>query len=127
MSRKLKLGSLFDGNEWKPIDGFENEYLISSGWDVYSIRTKKVLKPKINHTGYYRVHLSAHGTHKYCSIHRLVANAFIPNEYNKPTVNHKNENKTDNRVENLEWMTAKEQNASGYNSRFETTRSRQRM
>ena len=63
-----------------------------------------VLKGIMQKNGY--VHVSLHG--KQMSVHRLVAEAFIPNPENLPQVNHKNEDKSDNRVENLEWCTAKQ-------------------
>ena len=68
-----------------------------------SLRRSIVLKPFINNRGYLRVVLQKDCEIKNYSVHRLVAEAFIPNTLNLPEVNHKNENKTDNRVENLEW------------------------
>jgi len=100
---------------WKqvPILGYEKLYKISSAGRVYSVRGKTCLTPKLSTPGYYRVTLSSHGIKNTISIHRLVALAFIPNPQNKPTVNHINEIKTDNRVENLEWATIAEQNRHG--------------
>ena len=72
------------------------------------------MKLQTNHNGYLVVGLKAkNGKHKIERVHRLVAMAFIPNPDKKPTVNHLNEDKTDNRVENLEWATMAEQNAYG--------------
>ena len=68
----------------------------------------KVLKPGKNTRGYPFVIICKNREMKNFKVHRLVAEAFIPNPLNKPEVNHKNEIKTDNRVENLEWMTGKE-------------------
>lgn len=98
---------------WKPISGYEGYYLVSDKGDVWSVRRKKMLAPKMQKTGYLRVALSVDGRVKNFSIHRIVALAFIPNPEGKPTVNHINENKTDNRVENLEWATTREQNTHG--------------
>ena len=110
----MKLGSLFDSSiEWRPIKGYENEYLVSEAGDVWSVRSERKLSLKRERTGYLRVNLSVDGVSKSFSVHRLVAMAFIPNPSNKPTVNHINENKVDNRVENLEWATMKEQNIHG--------------
>ena len=89
--------------EWKEID---NNYKISNTGKVFSNRTKKELKPWKTKKGYLRVDM---GRNKREYIHRLVAEAFIENIENKPTVNHLNHDKTDNRIENLEWATYKEQ------------------
>ena len=97
---------------WKPIQGYENEYLVSNHGNVWSVRRKRNLIPK-RAKGYLRVALSVYGKTKTFSIHRLVAQAFIPNPENKPTVNHINEDKSDNRASNLEWATTREQNAHG--------------
>jgi len=67
-----------------------------------------ILKPKQDTGGYLRTHLFINNESKLFSIHRLVADCFLPNLENKPQVNHINGIKTDNNVENLEWVTAKE-------------------
>jgi hypothetical protein len=101
-----------NNEEWRPVVGFETEYLISSIGMVWSNHSHKILKNK-RVFGYQYVSLCSHGFRQERRIHRLVAEAFIPNPDGKPTVNHINENKADNRVENLEWATTKEQNAHG--------------
>lgn len=72
-------------------------------------RKGKFLKPKTDRYGYQVITLSKNGYRKSFSIHRLVAIAFLPNPYNKPTVNHIDGNKKNNNVKNLEWATQKEQ------------------
>ena len=70
-------------------------------------RKEKILKPKINNNGYLKVGLYKNGKVKIFLVHRLVATAFIPNPDNLPVVNHRDENPSNNSVENLEWCTAK--------------------
>lgn len=102
-----------------PLDGYENLYKISDKGRVYSNRTKKILRDSLNKaTGYRTIDLYHDKEHKTIAIHRLVALAFIPNPNNYPYVNHKDENKTNNHVDNLEWCTAK------YNSNYGTAKQR---
>lgn len=93
---------------WKPIKGFEGLYEISKFGIVKSLKRKIYLSSGINNQGYDLVTLQKNGYKKTMSIHRLVAQAFIPNPEKKPQVNHKNGIKIDNWVGNLEWNTSKE-------------------
>lgn len=93
---------------WRWVNGFEGLYEISDSGIVRSRKTGhyRELKTKHNNvTGYDFVILCGNGNPKSITIHRLVATAFIPNPKGLPCVNHRNEIKTDNRVENLEWCT----------------------
>lgn len=103
---------------WKDIKGYEGLYQVSNYGKIkslsrhiiringnYLIDKDKLLKQKKNPKGYVSVSLCKKGVIKYRMIHRLVAEAFIPNPNNYPCVNHKNENKVDNRLENLEWCS----------------------
>ena len=102
---------------WKDIKGYEGVYQVSNQGRVRSLdrlnSAGKRMKGSIrrqskNSNGYLYVNLCLNGKSFNCSVHRLVAITFIPNPDNKYTVNHKNENKEDNRVENLEWMSLQE-------------------
>lgn len=98
---------------WKDIDEFEGLYQVSNLGNVKSLNynhtgKERNLKARNNGWGYLFVKLYKNGNRKLFTIHRLVAKAFIPNPENKREVNHKDENKTNNRVDNLEWMTSKE-------------------
>lgn len=108
--------------EWRPIPGYERDYFISNRGRVKSQRRgrTKILKPiheKWN--GYYIVTLfDEQGTAHKERIGRLVALAFIPNPHGYPVVNHKDEDKTNDDVENLEWCTV------AYNTKYGTSRQR---
>lgn len=97
--------------EWKTITGYNGQYFISNLGNVMSIKYKypKLLKPRKDNYGYLRVALVSGTKIQECKIHRLVASEFIDNPSNKPTVNHKDGDKTNNKVSNLEWATNKEQ------------------
>lgn len=95
---------------WKPITCTDNvKYEVSSEGKVRSLKTGRILKPCYNTKGYARVDLTSANIDKTKKtrklVHRLVAQAFIPNPNNLPEVNHINEDKLDNAVENLEWLS----------------------
>ena len=90
---------------WKDVVGYENLYQVSN---LGNVKRTALLKPHLDHCGYCFVNLSKNGVVKCLRVHTLVANAFIPNELNKKEINHINGIKTDNRVDNLEWTTHKE-------------------
>ena len=92
---------------WKDIKGFESKYKISSNGNCYSYFLNRNLKPTIDKNGYLLYKLSKDGKQYTIRVHRLVALHFIDNPYNLPQVNHKDEDKTNNNVNNLEWCDAK--------------------
>lgn len=101
--------------EWRDIEGFEGKYQVSNLGRVRnikfhgherSLKQERILTPKVRRDGYCSVHLSDGKDKDYHPmIHRLVAKAFIPNPDNLPEVNHKDEDKKNNHVGNLEWCT----------------------
>lgn len=108
---------------WKDIEGFEGIYQVSNMGRVRSldryikcgsgVRLMKgqIMLPILKKDGYYQVALWKNGGKpKWCTVHRLVAQAFIPNPDCKPQIDHVNTIKTDNRVENLRWATQEENN-----------------
>lgn len=111
--------------EWKSIPGYEGLYEVSSYGRVksldryvkvksksYRLQKGKMLSPIKNKYGYLQVFLCCNGKYKIISVHRLVAEAFIPNPDNLPIINHLDEDKSNNRVENLEWCSHR------YNSNY---------
>lgn len=103
---------------WKDVEGYVGYYQVSNNGRIRSIDrlvvhedgTKRILKGKIlklfkEKNGYYSVCLRKKGQRKTHHVHRIVGKAFIENKENLPTINHKNEVKTDNRIENLEWVS----------------------
>lgn len=102
---------------WKDIDGYEGLYQVSNLGNVKSLKYggskhEKVLTPKVNNCGRLWVELFNCGRKKQFLIHRLVANAFIPNPESFPQINHIDENPKNNCVDNLEWCTG------SYNIRY---------
>ena len=94
---------------WCPIKGFEGLYEVSDQGRVRSLKfgKERILKPIRMSKGYLFVNLCKNGEMKKCLVHRLVAQTFIPNPDNLPQVNHKDEDKENNSVQNLEWCDQK--------------------
>ena len=93
---------------WKEIPFANGEYLVSNMGKVKTVKTGRVLTSIVDARGYERVCLFKTNREKRYKVHRLVAITFIPNPANKAQVNHKDGNKRNNRVENLEWATNEE-------------------
>ena len=91
----------------KDIKGYEGLYGITPEGEVWSYKYKKFLKPKYEKNGYLRIMLCKDGQRKMYSLHRLVAQTYLPNPENLPQVNHKDENKANNCLQNLEWCDQK--------------------
>ena len=100
---------------WCPINGYEGLYEVSNQGRVKSLKfgKERILKQLRNTFGYLFVFLCKNGEKKEYKVHRLVAQTFIPNQDNLPQVNHKDENKTNNFVQNLEWCDSKYNNNYG--------------
>lgn len=120
-------GKDIEGEFWKEMPDYEGLYLISNKGRVKScsriknsggrfeyLSKEKMLKPSISKDGYLSVYLCKNGKMKYHALHRLVAIAFIPNDGKLSDVNHKDENKLNNVVENLEWCS------KAYNTKYGT-------
>lgn len=102
---------------WKDIKGYEGKYQVSNLGRIKSLSYRntgisKILVPKIN-KGYYEIGLYLNGIRKMFFVHRLVALTFIPNPNNLPQINHIDEDKTNNCVDNLEWCTQAYNNIYG--------------
>ena len=93
--------------DWKDIPGYEGLYVVSNNGRVMNVRSGRVLRGIVNNLGYIMVGLSKSGKVKMISVHRLVAEAFIKNPDNLREVNHKDEDKSNNNVDNLEWCDRK--------------------
>lgn len=112
---------------WKDIKGYEGLYQISNLGRVKSLEricfqsplkkrkiNEKIMKfDKSSKAGYIRISLNKDGNKKKYSVHRLVAQTFIPNPHNYPQINHIDENKQNNNINNLEWCTVKYNNNYG--------------
>lgn len=95
-------------NGFKDIPGWEGLYMVSDDGRVYSVRRKKIMSPMLNR-GYYEVTLRRPGELRLIGVHRLVLLTWCPHEDSSLLqCNHKNGNRADNRVENLEWVTPQE-------------------
>lgn len=110
---------------WKPVVGYEGLYEVSDMGRVKTLHYKggkeeRILCEKKHLDGYLFVELYKNGSKKPITIHRLVATAFIENPNNFPCINHKDENKANNKAENLEWCTWK------YNVNYSIARRKER-
>lgn len=128
---QLEVADIDDGEEWRPISGYEGEYDVSNygrvrsrGFIQEAVNGRRILmKPRLltqqkTKDGYMRIEISKQGRQKKFAVHRLVANAFIPNPENKPQVNHIDSDRANNKAENLEWVTASENSIHGYKYGF---------
>ena len=104
------------GEVWRDVEGYEGQYQVSNKGNVHSVaridslgrkQGGRTLRPGYSTNGYPKVVLCKNGKMKTKYIHRLVAEAFIPNPNNSPQINHIDEVKDNNNVENLEWCTSK--------------------
>ena len=115
---------------WRPVTGLEGIYEVSNFGRIRSLdrieimkngvarpRAGRIIHPNIKANGYYCFHFSINGKTKEMSVHRAVGEAFIPNPLNLPCINHKDGNKLNNNVENLEWCTYRYNNT--YDNRVE--------
>lgn len=113
----MQIWGSMENEVWKNVVGYEGLYKVSNLGRIkslynYNRNGSNILKPKIKR-GYYTVGLRKNGIRKWYLVHRLVAQAFIQNHNNYPQINHKNENKLDNNVNNLEWCTVLYNNTYG--------------
>lgn len=102
---------------WMPVQGYE-DYQISTEGNIISMKKQRYLKPLSNGKGYLMIGLYKDGKRKAHKIHRLVAQAFIPNPDGLLEINHKDENKYNNTVSNLEWCDRR------YNANYGTIKKR---
>ena len=90
------------------IKGYEDRYLVSKKGEVYSIKKQRLIKPRVTEKGYLTIELWADYKRKVLKVHRLVADTFIDNPKGLKEVNHKDGDKQNNCVSNLEWCTRSE-------------------
>ena len=109
---------------WEDIDGYGGDYQVSNFGRVKSFKHRKplIMKPGVDAYGYPQVGLCRNNKHNSHKIHRLVAMAFIPNPLNKPEINHIDGCKSNNHVDNLEWVTAQENSRHAYATGLQVAR-----
>jgi len=124
--------------EWRELDGYEKSYIVSNCGNVMSIERvvrqtsrkgveyTRIMKSKLlsvneNPGGYSQVTLSKEGNIKTLMIHRLVGTAFLENNRNLPEINHKDGNKKNNRLDNLEWVTSSDNHNHAYKTGLRPT------
>jgi hypothetical protein len=106
---------------WKGVKGSDGKYQISNFGNVRN--NFRPMIPQLHHYGYYKVRLTINGIRKGYFVHRLVGIAFIDNQENKKCINHIDGNKTNNSLNNLEWVSYSENMIHAYKTKLQTDKS----
>lgn len=111
---------LLKNEEFRNVLGYETKYQVSNYGRVKSVPRvyrqsrgyrkveERIIKCSSKNNGYFRISIREHGGFKYKMVHRLVGEVFLDNPSNKPQINHKDKNRQNNRIDNLEWVTQRE-------------------
>ncbi len=104
----LNKGTMKSQEVWRDIPGYKGLYQVSNFGRIKSLKRNRIIKQQVQNGGYKLIHLYSNSKRKALTVHRLVALSFISNPQNKPHINHKDCDKSNNWLDNLEWVTPSE-------------------